>query len=1309
MKNMKYNITFWIVLVCAMLFSTCENIPETFESNTQIENGYGRISISLLGMKTESQADKKTARTVFPSAVFDKYVYTFTKLGETTGVVKAPDDNGFFTLEVGSYTVMVQTYTGKADPYDLSAIGVSEQFSVGSGNNSPVEVVLNTVSTETQGEFNYTINYPVDAVAEITLQKWPELDSITLNPVDITQGNGKTQTLQLETGSYLFTVLISKTGLYAGISEAVHIYPSLSTVYIKNYIDDDLVDTVPPTVNDYNISGTGIYTYDGNAKTASVTRKDNVSTGAITILYNGTTVAPVNAGTYTVTFNVAAAIDFSQATGLSAGTIVINKATGAAVNAPTSASSITNVGITLDPVTAPDNGQTVEYSINTVNTIPSNWQDSTTFSGLTANTTYYFFARSVENDNYNVGEASDSLSITTLQTVSTDRIEYYWVNEHSDLVTTSGGATTVLQGKILTITPQGTGYTVQQWYLDGVNTGQSGDTYDFLSTAAGKHTVVLFVEKNGKLYNTKITITVEVSYTVTFYINGGSGTVPDSQIVNPGSSITLPNGSAFTRTGYTFGGWNTNSSSTGTNYNAGVSYTPTGNITLYARWNCTVTFSNNNGSGTVPSAQTVVAGSSITLPSSSGLTRAGYTFGGWNTNTSGTGTDYNVGASYTPTGNITLYAKWNCTVTFNANNGSGTVPSVQIVSAGSSITLPDGSGLTRSGYIFDGWNTNTGGTGTNYNAGASYTPIGNITLYARWINYTVTFSANSGSGTIPTPQIVNPGSSITLPDGSGLTRTGYTFGGWNTNSSGTGTNYNAGESYTPTGNITLYVKWNTVYTVTFNINGGSGTVPAPQIVNPGSSITLPGGSGLTRTNYIFNGWSTNTSGTGTNYNAGESYTPTGNITLYARWIASYTVTFNANSGSGTVAAQTVATGSSITLPDGSGLSRTGYTFNGWNTNTSGTGTNYNVGASYTPTGNITLYARWGYSVTFNVNEGSGTAPLAQIVNPGSSITLPDESGMSRDGYIFDGWNTNSSGTGTNYNAGSSYTVNGSVTLYARWINYTVTFSANGGSGTVPAAQSALPGSSITLPDGSGLNRDGYIFGGWNTNSSGTGTNYNAGASYTPTGNITLYAKWNYNVTFSANGGSGTIPDPEFLSANYMYLPSGSGLSKTGYTFGGWNTEPDGTGTNYNAGSFYSINNSITLYARWHINGSEAAPFLLTENIWINGDITSSDGDSAVWYSINTIAIAGAAYNVWWNDSKNGDNTKTLDVKVTAYNSSGTNMGFFTDIDSGWVYGEGFEYSSGSGNAQIIKIKVTPYTSGSTGTFAIVYSTGSTRP
>jgi len=195
-------------------------------------------------------------------------------------------------------------------------------------------------------------------------------------------------------------------------------------------------------------------------------------------------------------------------------------------------------------------------------------------------------------------------------------------------------------------------------------------------------------------------------------------------------------------------------------------------------------------------------------------------------------------------------------------------------------------------------NDDTGNKGDSGNDGNNTTPpTPPVTT-----SYTVAFNVNGGSGTAPTAQTVNAGTVITIPDGSGLSKSGSNFGGWNTDTSGTGINYSAGASYTVTGNITLYAKWNAVgaigttptpsypsypsysYTVTFNVNGGDGTAPAAKTVSAGSSITLPDGGGLSKTGYTFGGWNTKDDGSGTNYNANSSYTPTGNITLYAKWI-----------------------------------------------------------------------------------------------------------------------------------------------------------------------------------------------------------------------------------------------------------------------------------------------------------------------------------------------------------------------------------------------------------------------------------------
>ena len=365
------------------------------------------------------------------------------------------------------------------------------------------------------------------------------------------------------------------------------------------------------------------------------------------------------------------------------------------------------------------------------------------------------------------------------------------------------------------------------------------------------------------------------------------------------------------------------------------------------------------------------------------------------------------------------------TVTYSINGGSGTVPAARTASPGSTITLPSGNGLTRNGYMFGGWNTNSSGTGTNYTSGSSYTVTGNVTLYARWIaagttTYTVTFNINSGSGTTPAARTASPGSTITLPSGSGLTRTDYTFVGWNTNAAGTGTNYGAGSSYTVTGNVTLYARWiatgTTTYTVTFDINSGSGLTPIAETASSGSSITLPSGSWLTRTDYTFGGWNTNASGTGTNYSAGFSYTVTGNVTLYAKWDpvtdvpgatlaaklswlqtnavsnVDYTVEVTANESiSPTTLSYSGRTNISITLR-GTGAVRT--------VSLSSTGAMFAVrdGVTLVLDNNITLQGRSDNTMSL-VEVGVGGS---LVMNAGSTVTGNTSSGWGGGGVFVDG-------------------------------------------------------------------------------------------------------------------------------------------------------------------------------------------------------------------------------------------------------------------------------------------------------------------
>ena len=121
-------------------------------------------------------------------------------------------------------------------------------------------------------------------------------------------------------------------------------------------------------------------------------------------------------------------------------------------------------------------------------------------------------------------------------------------------------------------------------------------------------------------------------------------------------------------------------------------------------------------------------------------------------------------------------------------------------------------------------------------------------------------------------------------------------------------------------------------------------------------------------------------------------------------------------------------------------------------------------------------------------------------------------------------------------------------------------------------------------------------------------------------------------------------------------------------------------------------------------GAEADPIPLTADTWIDGNITSTTSGNAIWYSF--IVTSGETYYVWWNDSYNGDSSKTLDVKVSAYldGSSIANINF-SGVDAAWNSPKSFKANSN----YTVKLKVEPLTSGNTGTFAIVYSMSNTRP
>jgi uncharacterized repeat protein (TIGR02543 family) len=485
--------------------------------------------------------------------------------------------------------------------------------------------------------------------------------------------------------------------------------------------------------------------------------------------------------------------------------------------------------------------------------------------------------------------------------------------------------------------------------------------------------------------------------------------------------------------------------------------------------------------------------------------------------------------------------------------------------------------------------------------------------------YTMSYDGNGNTGGNPPTDESGPydaGSSVSVLGNTGsppLTKPGYVFTGWNTAANGSGTAYAPSSTFNIAANTTLYAQWATAYSVTYNGNDASGNVPAaPTNYASGSSVSVLGNTGsppLTKPGYAFTGWNTAADGSGTPYSATNTFNIAADTTLYAQWTPGFTLTYDGNtntSGNVPAAPTNYATGSSVTILGNSGspvLAKTGYVFAGWNTDPSGNGTSYVGGDTFNIAANTTLYAQWliqGVGVTLRYlagTGGSGTAPASSgtSYNPYTTQPIVGNTGSFTNGaLVFGGWNTAANGTGTYYSAGSTYSMpgSGSVSLYAQWINpatqYTLTYNAGtGGSGTPPAPTTSY--ASKTPVDISGntfTNSDPTkIFYGWNTDPSGNGTSYPVGSDITMTANTNLYAQWvfatpEYVVTYDANGAT-TGSDASYNYPGGVQVPIlGQGsLTRSGYTFLGWNASPTGAGSSYAPGYTFT-SKTATLYALW---------------------------------------------------------------------------------------------------------------------------------
>ena len=378
----------------------------------------------------------------------------------------------------------------------------------------------------------------------------------------------------------------------------------------------------------------------------------------------------------------------------------------------------------------------------------------------------------------------------------------------------------------------------------------------------------------------------------------------------------------------------------------------------------------------------------------------------------------------------------------------------------------------REGYDFDGWSDGT----VTYTGGQIISNItASITLEAQWsieILPTLTFVAedatiNYAPG-FTIGQSFQKGTDINeIVTNTTATKEGEEFLGWSVGDTIYTSDHT--ESILITEDLTLTVVWKTKHTLTFNANGGTGG-PANITFYAGDTIDIPE-TVPTKEGAVFAGWKYD----GSILDAGGNLinAPDHDITLVAQWTQTWTVSFEIGEAQGTAPASiTVENNGNVTLPQPTGFSRTGYTFDGW---TLGSQT-YSAGYNYGPvTSDLTFTADWSIMlvhVYYHANHELAQGTTPKIDGPMNYGDIAHVLPYHADHFLVPGfnlvsWNTAANGSGTTYYAGDPITLNGDVNLYAQWQAdvQQVVFSA----GTITDATEipepiAIEGSTITIPN-----------------------------------------------------------------------------------------------------------------------------------------------------------------------------------------------------------------------------------------------------
>ncbi len=417
-----------------------------------------------------------------------------------------------------------------------------------------------------------------------------------------------------------------------------------------------------------------------------------------------------------------------------------------------------------------------------------------------------------------------------------------------------------------------------------------------------------------------------------------------------------------------------------------------------------------------------------------------------------------------------------------------------------------------------------------------------------------------------------------------------------------------------------------IFTVTFHNNiPGEANISVTQSQNTATALASFATTGFSNPNFYFEDWATQQNGGGVLYSDQAIYQFSSDVELYAQWAQNaHSVTFfsNLTSTDANHVIQTSNSSSDLTSIGSLAFANPNFTFTGWNTQRNGGGVAYLDQAVYPFSADLFLYGQWSadqYSLSFSANTGTGS--VATISAPyGSTANLPQVGMLSKPGYRIAGWNTNSLGSGTEYQLGAAINVFGNETLYATWapLPLVVSFANPGVKGKI-ASISSVVGNPIHLRSASGLIKPGFAFAGWYSLPRGGRFVGRTGAVLRPSASLTLYAQWTSNplvsLKFSNNGGIGHIVARQVRSGLTVVIPGGTGLHRNGYSFRGWATSSRVAQPTVRIGARILLTRTTVLYALWRHQLSTSTPQVLLGSVGIfasNSSVLTNKMRQYIW-------------------------------------------------------------------------------------------------